>query len=806
MRMKLVLLTAAVLFLSVGIAAGGKSPAGKLRSINSGLVGFGSAPDHHPRGLAELVGTNSQGDVFVQATSGTDDGNRGLFRFRADGRSDERFTERIAPFFGRAESAVVAGDRVLISSGRRILGFGPEGNRAPGFGVGGRLNLGKFVLEMAPVSQGDFIVAASRSRFSPYQVEFSRFTVDGDLIASRTVDGSQWFDLKSVSPQGAIAYTTGGDSTDYGTWDSLYLLRDLFHKPKWISTLEYEDFGDVEIRQGGGFLMSWGSHTTVTDENGDIVPAFGDDGTLLCQRAVVEGVVTSPGLVTYDREGRIVGAGRKGPDGCGIGRVFNDGSTDSGFDFQSASAAMPRGATDIAATDSRVLVAWWDREQGGPGVTSFAGNGQVDLGFGGDGKSSTVLRSPNDDVPLNSVADSRGRVLVAGISRSADSLVTRLAVARNLPEGKPDPGFGDGGTMLVDPGGKVRSADLSRLKSGAVMVAGSIEREDGSSAGYLFKLSRGGAPDRSFGTDGVRTVDVPGYESTRFAAIKSSGNGFLVTGSVCCSATGQDALLARFRATGMPDPKFGESGFAVRDLFSLAADDGPAGDRDSGVAIDVDRRGRAVVLARSVRAGSGYETALFRATADGGERPFAKASAIWIPVFRLLRDPSGRYFRWGQRRDGRDVKVLDSGRILIATALENDGYWSPRGGSKALGTLVALRPDGRRDRRFGRHGFVFNDAQTFNRLAFDRCGRILAGGSRVIGEKFSLALSRYSRSGRLSASSGPKSRRIGGVNSVEPGASLAISGGRAFVSGPVAPAYRSADFGTVVYRVPGGCR
>ncbi|HWG99573.1 MAG TPA: delta-60 repeat domain-containing protein, partial [Pilimelia sp.] len=116
--------------------------------------------------------------------------------------------------------------------------------------------------------------------------------------------------------------------------------------------------------------------------------------------------------------------------------------------------ALVGGARSVAlAPDGTTLVAgsaspWF----AGPDDTALAryrADGTLDPGFGRGGVVVTDLSRVGDWDGAAAVAlDADGRILVLAWARSANAFPRTLALARFLPAGGPDAGFGHGGVVL----------------------------------------------------------------------------------------------------------------------------------------------------------------------------------------------------------------------------------------------------------------------------------------------------------------------------------------------------------------------
>jgi uncharacterized delta-60 repeat protein len=201
--------------------------------------------------------------------------------------------------------------------------------------------------------------------------------------------------------------------------------------------------------------------------------------------------------------------------------------------------------------DGRVLVGV-EESSGTCGTAStvrrLAADGSPDPGFGQGGTSATL------PLGINELAvDSQGRIVVAGYTAvsgpcSHFSLPAyEWALARLLPDGALDPGFGEDGVVRI-PGGSKASAGLVVRSDDSIVVAGE---------GRLAAYTAAGSPELSFGGDGsVETAGVSGallgLPEDKVALARSSAE-------ACCDRPGH-FVVSRYLTDGSLDPGFGSGG------------------------------------------------------------------------------------------------------------------------------------------------------------------------------------------------------------------------------------------------------
>lgn len=153
-------------------------------------------------------------------------------------------------------------------------------------------------------------------------------------------------------------------------------------------------------------------------------------------------------------------------------------------------------------------------DPGGALVETFGSGGYAWIPAGEENRATALL------------CNRLGRPVVAGERRGVRS---RMALWRFMPDGAPDPSFGQGGEVLVDgsnesPPLDLRAIDLVEDAQGRLLVAGQrlsdprladrwpyvlLDYSDGQPfecSGVLWRFDSEGALDESFGTDGSRRL------------------------------------------------------------------------------------------------------------------------------------------------------------------------------------------------------------------------------------------------------------------------------------------------------------
>jgi uncharacterized delta-60 repeat protein len=310
--------------------------------------------------------------------------------------------------------------------------------------------------------------------------------------------------------------------------------------------------------------------------------------------------------------------------------------------------------------------------------------GTVTTDFGGNDFAWALVLQPD------------GKLVAAGSAGPAGA--ADFALARYLPDGRPDPTFGMGGRVTTDFGASVDEAFALVLQPDGKLVTAGLSVDGGTFDGALARYLPDGRLDPTFGTGGKVTTDLGGDE--RFSALVLQPDGKLVAAGT---------VLARYLPDGQLDPSFGTGGTVT----------------PGGAALILQPDGKLVV------AGS--------------------AGAFGDTNFLLMRYlPDGRLdptFGMG------GTVTTDFGRFALAFAL----VLQPDGKLVAAGegdfALARYLPDGQLDPSFGTGGMVTTDVGGLPfALVLQPDGTLVAAG---FAGGYNFGLVRYLPDGSLDATFGP---------------------------------------------------
>ncbi|MGK3965927.1 hypothetical protein WMF01_35705 [Sorangium sp. So ce1667] len=361
--------------------------------------------------------------------------------------------------------------------------------------------------------------------------------------------------------------------------------------------------------------------------------------------------------------------------------------------------------------------------------------GALDQSFDGDGIASSGTAHEARAV----VVQPDDKILVAGVDGETWGL------ARFLPSGALDPGFGAGG-LVVGQEGSVES--LALQPDGRILAVGTRGPQLS-----VVRFNANGGIDQAFGASGVATLDPARISGSAGFDVAVQSDGAIV--AVGVGSPANRGIVVRFSSTGDFDSAFGGSGvFSLdeRPLHSVALGEGDriiAGgtERAEGpafLAARLDRDGAldasfgtdgVAYLAQTpyndtdLALGSDGKPVLVGYALDGvNEWTFARLNAdgstdTTFGGSGLVRgsQDEAHYVR------GQGVALQADGKILgvVAGGTVNAGITA---------SILRLLPDGTRDVEFGAAGaVVLDDHPDTNHLyavAVQRDGRIVAAGKR----------------------------------------------------------------------------
>jgi uncharacterized delta-60 repeat protein len=314
---------------------------------------------------------------------------------------------------------------------------------------------------------------------------------------------------------------------------------------------------------GGAWSSLYGADVALVrlTANGGLDPAFGQNGVVKTDFATPE--VGS--AVAVEPDGKIVVAVRRflGADArLDLVRYLSDGTLDVTFGTEGVVATPITGLAGLpyglAVQHDGKVVAAGTRGTNGVDLVRYTVDGDLDPSFGANGTASTPFVHGDW---YRVVVQPDGKILVsASVSTGSD-------VARYTRDGELDPGFGTAGhvqllrpftatSLLVQPDRRILLAGLGTCGPNCDVA--------------VVRLTPGGDPDPSFGTNGFVTTDLGAQETAYGLALQPDGKIVAVGGRRMSFPGNSDFLAVRYTATGALDPAFGPGGTL---LTEIAGDD-----------------------------------------------------------------------------------------------------------------------------------------------------------------------------------------------------------------------------------------
>ncbi len=300
--------------------------------------------------------------------------------------------------------------------------------------------------------------------------------------------------------------------------------------------------------------------------------------------------------------------------------------------------------------------------------------------------------------------------------------------------GDPDDAFGAGGRVVVNKG---LSQEMIRkvlpLPDGKTLAVGS--RGNGQTSDIVvLRLLPNGALDPAFGTDGMATANVGGYDVGESLALQPDGKivaaGYVVEDTFDASgnwvSSNYDVILARFNADGTADQSFGSGGTVRRDL----------GREDLARRVAVMADGKILVAGHSNRLGVNDFFMIRFSPAGAVDSAFGTGGIV-------STDLSGSDVL-------NDMEVLSDGRILLAGTVA---------GTIGRYGMARYQAGGALDTTFGTAGKVVTTVSATSPnycygIAVQGDGKIVLSGSSANEPYPAFTLVRYSADGVPDASFG----------------------------------------------------
>jgi uncharacterized delta-60 repeat protein len=289
-----------------------------------------------------------------------------------------------------------------------------------------------------------------------------------------------------------------------------------------------------------------------------------------------------------------------------------------------------------------------------------------------------------------------------------------LISTRMYPNGRLDPGYGNGGVVLLSIGGSGGGDAVKILRDGSILIAGAGKATTRAPLAFAaVKLHPDGTLDKTFGNGGITTVQVGREAVANALAVQRDGK--IVLGGIGAIAHNVFAA-ARLNPDGSVDQSFGNGGVAT------LPQDGAAW----GMALAPDGR---IILAGEASVGDNTLFDLLTGLGLGVlSRTLSNNRQYMVAALQPNGKPDTSFGNGGVVRFG-----IGSTSICTAIAVQPDGRIVVTGSTfshKLLVATVRLMPNGTFDQSFGTGGVsqqVVEEA--VNAVALQRDGDIVIGAT-----------------------------------------------------------------------------
>lgn len=344
--------------------------------------------------------------------------------------------------------------------------------------------------------------------------------------------------------------------------------------------------------------------------DGSLDTSFGDAGRLTTGLGIgsVPGTASAATLFAQP-DGRLVVAGSSAAgdnSNFAVARYLADGAPDSSFGshgtvvtyFGDDALTSDAHATAAATTpDQGLIIVGWIGNQvtGDLAVARYEPDGSLDPGFGDGGR---LVVAPSLRLTATAVAvRPNGSVIVAGVRIAGSPLeLNRIVIAQLGPDGSLDRTFGTSGEVDIKPR-RIFPATLLVDPRGRIVVAGGRG---------LLRLRPDGRLDRSFGHRGIAHAPISRVSSLA-GALQDPAGRLTAFGSVAFRKHGHDLLgtaVIRYRSNGKLDRAYGNRGRVVRKHRDFARGPVAAMATSTGLVLVGSSKGGPVALLRLKPSGS----------------------------------------------------------------------------------------------------------------------------------------------------------------------------------------------------------
>ncbi len=335
---------------------------------------------------------------------------------------------------------------------------------------------------------------------------------------------------------------------------------------------------------------------------GDVSLArFNADGTLdmsFGNGGKANEVLSTINTVAIQPDGKILVAGYTSTGGesdFGLARYNVDGTPDNSFGNGGMVSTEFFGLNDevkaiAIQTDGRIVVGGYARTS--QSTTDFAlarysAAGVPDPTFGIGGRANTDMSGGFEDIRALAI-QADGRIIAAGAVNS------RTVCMRYNANGTPDGSFGVGGRVNILPNASNTPTGMAIQPDGKILVGGGAV--NGQFDFMLLRLLPNGTPDPAFGNGGLVFTDFNGASDSGNSLILLKDGRILQAGEANVTpvndSENHDFALACYKSDGTLDPTFGNGGKITTDFFN---------NEDEAYGAALQSNGRLILVGRTVK-------------------------------------------------------------------------------------------------------------------------------------------------------------------------------------------------------------
>jgi uncharacterized delta-60 repeat protein len=307
---------------------------------------------------------------------------------------------------------------------------------------------------------------------------------------------------------------------------------------------------------------------TATAAPGDLDPSFGDAGQTSFRLSFHERVQEGePATVAFPGDGDIELMGTATPLSGGEWRMFaarlqEDGALDP--TFGSGGTVITRLPPEEEETNTIPIQSIFAGALEADGAMVGVGP-RVEGRLGAAGAFDPSFRNQLQINAFALVGLPDGQMLAAGETPTEGEVARYPTLERLLADGAPDQSFGtDGLVQLPDrtgPTARESARSILLLPDGDLLLAG-IGEGTGEQFGWLAEVTATGSLDRSFGDEGIDYVPAKApFQGETGVSVAREPNGTIVlAGTASVGSEDWQAAAWGFLPDGVPDPAFGSDG------------------------------------------------------------------------------------------------------------------------------------------------------------------------------------------------------------------------------------------------------